>query len=223
MGADKGTGEGILQFYWQHHPPKQKKTFWQQTYNLCWVFPPVIPVTPFPFHWRKEAVFTPVDFLLLVGNAFTYHKHNWFTLIYSNQSWVSLLSVMYRLIPDIVCVFCAGWEMGFTQIHHPTAPHSDVCHHPGTVFLPHCCTVDILFDFQLNTWYAVYLMNRHSFKQMPQNTGLHGCLLSEQFQKGSFILMFQEELLTGKCTSKIMAFRLACINTLFWIFFPVLV
>lgn len=119
-------------------PPNKKKAFWQQTYNLCWVFPPVIPVTPFPFHWRKEAVFI----------AFTYHKHNWFTwLICSKQSWVGLLSVICRLVPDIVCVFCAGWEMGFTQIHHPTAPHSDVCHHPGIVFLPHCCTVNSFFDF----------------------------------------------------------------------------
>uniref|UniRef100_A0A3Q4FZV0 Uncharacterized protein n=1 Tax=Neolamprologus brichardi TaxID=32507 RepID=A0A3Q4FZV0_NEOBR len=42
----------------------------------------------------------------------------------------SSLSLVWLLIKELE-------KMGLSQMHHPIAPHTDVCHLPGMVCLPH--------------------------------------------------------------------------------------
>lgn len=161
----------------------------------------------FLFRRRKEAVLT--RWLFTVDwdgmNWLTYNKH---------------LSVMCWLIPYITHVLCAGWEMGLSQIHHPSAPHPHVCHHPGTVFLLHVKSC-LISNWILDMWFTWCIVDFLLDKYPKTLVYMFVYLVSvcQEGKRPNLYLFQEEEMLTGKWTSGC----IVCINTLFWIFFPELV
>ncbi len=149
VGADKRAGEGTWSQKWHFETPILKEYFdtkhsprtdwnliyWSLLANYFFSQSATCLVSKI---WFKKAHksdkslnlrgwFLSTDYQIIISSSNVQSS-----VCHRSRGWSGALTL---------CVFSAGGEMGLSQIHHPSAPHADVCHHSGTVFLPHRCTV----------------------------------------------------------------------------------